>query len=212
MTTCIIRTGIIYIMLVLALRLTGKRQIGELETTELVSTVLISEIAASPVSNQDVPLTFALVPVLLIISLEVVISFLATRSNILKKIFLGSPSILIKQGKIQTSELTRARISLEELLCEIRVSGTAAIEDVDYAILESNGKLSVTTKDKSGAGIAHAIVIDGIIKKEALNGAGKDETWLFKQIKNRSIRIEDVFLFTVDDNGHIYIIKRNETT
>lgn len=211
MTTCIIRTCIIYILLVLVIRLTGKRQIGELETTELVSTVLISEIAANPVSNQDIPLTYAIVPVLLIISLEVVVSFLSTRSNVLKKILLGTPSILIKRGKIQSKELSKARMSLEELLCELRVCGSAAVEDVDYAILENNGKLSVTTKEPNGAGIAHAVIIDGIIKEEALSGANKSKEWLAKQIRNHSLSLKDVFLFTVDDNGHTYIIRRNET-
>ncbi len=224
MTTCIIRTSIIYILLVLAIRLTGKRQIGELEISELVSTILISEIAAAPVSNQDVPLSFAIAPILIIISLEVIISFLATRSNIMKKLFIGSPSILIKRGKVQPRELSKARMSLEELLCELRVSGISSIEDVDYAILESNGKMSVTPRAHARnvtpadigvrveeVGIAHAVVVDGTVKKEALSGSYKDEAWLEREIKKAKLRLEDIFLMTVDDTDHIYIIKRKDT-
>ncbi len=224
MTTCIIRTSIIYIILVLVIRLTGKRQIGELEISELVSTVLISEIAASPVSNQEIPITFAILPILLIVSLEVIISYLATRSNIMKKIFIGFPSVLIKRGKLQIKELSKARMSLEELLCELRVSGITTIEDVDYAILETNGKLSVapraharcaTTADigvsLSDTGIAHAVIIDGTIKEEALKGSCKNINWLNSEIKKAKLELKDIFLFTVDDTDHIYIIKRKDT-
>ena len=224
MTTCIIRTSIIYILLVLAIRLTGKRQIGELEISELVSTILISEIAAAPVSNADVPITFAIVPILLIISLEVIISFLATRSNIMKKVFIGSPSVLIKRSKLQLSELSKARMSIEELMCELRVNGISTIEDVDYAILESNGKLSVTPRAHArnatpadlgirleDTGIAHAVVVDGAIKKEALDGSRKDAAWLESEIKKRKLKLKEIFLLTVDDADNIYIIKRKDT-
>ena len=224
MTTCVIRTCIIYILLVLAIRLTGKRQIGELEISELVSTILISEIAAAPVSNADIPLSFAIIPILIIISLEVIISFSATRSNIMKKLFIGTPSVLVRRGEIQPRELSKARMSLEELLCELRVSGIGTIEDVDYAILESNGKLSVTPRAHARnvtnadlknnvreAGIAHAVIIDGTIKKEALDGSGKDRAWLEREIKREKLKLEEIFLFSVDDADHIYIIKRKDS-
>ena len=221
MTTGIIRTFIIYILLILAMRMTGKRQIGELEISELVSTILISEIASAPISNHEVPLTFAIVPVLLIISLEICISFLATRSNIMKKIFLGSPSVLIRRGEVQPRELSKARMSLEELLCQIRESGITTIEEVNYAILESDGTLSiipkatarnVTTADLElkveENGIAHAVIIDGVIKKEALEGAGKSYAWVENEIKKSRLALKDIFLLSVDDANHVYIIKR----
>ena len=223
MITGIIRTFIIYILLVLAMRMTGKRQIGELEISELVSTILISEIASAPISNHEVPLTFAIVPVLLIISLEIIISFLATRSNIMKKIFLGSPSVLIRRGELQPRELSKARISLEELFSQIRQNGYTTIEDVNYAILESDGTLSIipkvsarnlTTADFSleiaETGIAHAVIIDGAIKKEALVGAGKSYAWLENEIKKSKLSLKEIFLLSVDDANHVYIIKRKD--
>ena len=223
MTTCVIRTLIIYILLILSLRATGKRQIGELSISELVSTFLISELAANPISNQEVPLSFAVVPILLIMSLEIVISFSATRLKCCKKIFLGSPSILIRQGQLQPRELSRARMSLEELLCELRQNNITAIEDVSYAILEMNGKLSVIPKaDKApltpkdmqltvtDSGIAHALIVDGAINRKALDGAGRTERWLDVQIKKACLAPKDIFLLTVDDTGHVYIIKRKD--
>lgn len=224
MTTCVARTFIIYILLVLVMRVTGKRQIGELEITELVSTIIISEIASNPIANQETPLTFAVVPILLIISFEVIISFLATRSAIVKKIFVGSPSILIRRGEVQPNELTKARMSLEELLCQLRENGMSTIEDVNYAILESDGKLSVIPKatarsvtpddlslDVQEVGIAHAVVIDGVIKDEALDGSGKTRAWLEREIRKSKLRLRDIFMMSVDDSGHIYIIKRKDS-
>ncbi len=223
MATSIVRAVIIYITLVIALRVTGKRQIGELEISELVSTILISEIASAPISNLETPLLFGIIPVFVIIILEVLISFFATRSNLMKKIFLGSPSVLIRRGEIQPKELTKARMSVEELLCQMRESGITTIEDVNYAILESDGTLSIIPKNKARnvtladlslnipeSGIAHAIVIDGAIKKEALEGAGKSHGWLEKEIKKARISLEDIFLMTVDDANHVYIINRKD--
>lgn len=221
MATCLIRTVLIYILLVLAIRVTGKRQIGELEISELVSTFLISEIASMPIGNQEIPLSFAVLPVLTIISLEIVVSFLTTRSAIMKKIFLGSPIILIKRGKLQQKELSKARMSMEELLSELRQNGSTSVEEVDYAILENNGKLSVTQKASSKpltvsdmklsipeSGIAHAVIIDGTIKKEALSGSGLDQRWLDIQIKKSKLSLGEIFLLTVDDLGKINIIKK----
>ena len=115
-------------------------------------------------------------------------------------------------------------MSLEELLCELRVSGIGTIEDVDYAILESNGKLSVTPRAHARnitnadlknkvreAGIAHAVIIDGTIKKEALDGSGKDRAWLEREIKREKLKLEEIFLFSVDDADHIYIIQRKDS-
>lgn len=221
MLTCLIRTVLIYLLLVLAIRTTGKRQIGELEISELVSTFLLSEIASAPIGNQEVPLSFAILPILTIISLEVIVSFLTTRSPLMKKIFLGSPIILIRRGKLQQKELSKARMSVEELLSELRQNGASAIEEVAYAILENNGKLSVTPRamhkpmtpgdlrlPAPERGIAHAIVVDGIIKKEALDGSGQNEAWLDEILRKSKCKLREVFLLTVDDLGRTCIIKK----
>lgn len=221
MLTCLIRTVFIYLLLILAIRTTGKRQIGELEISELVSTFLISEVAAAPIGNQEVPLSFAVFPILTIISLEIIISFLATRSAIMKKLFLGSPIILIRRGKLQQKELSKARMSVEELLSELRQNGVTAIEEAAYAILENNGKLSVTPHAKykpvtiedmklpaPEKGIAHAVIIDGAVKKEALRGAGLNDAWLDKTMRESGCKLKEIFLLTVDDLGEITVIKK----
>lgn len=223
MLTCLIRTVIIYLLLVLALRATGKRQIGELEISELVSTFLISEVAAAPIGNQEVPLSFAILPIFTIISLEIIVSFLSTRSSLMKKLFLGSPIILISRGKLQQKELSKARMSVEELLSELRQNGVTDIEEAAYAILENNGKLSVTPQAKykpatvqdlklsvSESGIAHALIIDGTIKQEALRGSGKTSEWLRQTVEKRGIALKEIFLLTVDDTDKVRIIRKDK--
>lgn len=221
MLTCLIRTAIIFLFLVLMLRITGKRQIGELEISELVSTFLISEIASAPIGNQEIPLSFAIVPILTIISLEIIISFLSTRSALLKKIFLGSPILLIRRGELQIQELSKARMSVEELLSELRQNGITDVEEAEYAILENDGTLSVTPKAKykpltpndlqlkvTETGIAHALIVDGTVKKDALRDSGKTAEWLTALLKKRGIRKRDVFLLTVNDSGKVHILRK----
>lgn len=223
MLTCLIRTVIIYLLLVLAIRTTGKRQIGELEISELVSTFLLSEIASAPIGNQEIPLSFAVFPILTIICLEVIVSFLAMRFPLMKKLFLGSPIILIRRGKLRQKELTRARMTVEELLSELRQNGVASIEEVAYAILENNGKLSVTPKADQKPltptdlrlqiqekGIAHAVIVDGIVKKEVLNSTGRNRDWLDKVLRQNHCSLSEVFLLTVDDSGHVHIIPKEQ--
>jgi len=223
MLTCLIRTVIIYLLLVLALRATGKRQIGELEISELVSTFLISEVAAAPIGNQEIPLSFAILPIFTIISLEIIVSFLSTRSSLMKKLFLGSPIILISRGKLQQKELSKARMSVEELLSELRQNGVTDIEEAAYAILENNGKLSVTPQAKykpatvrdlklsiPESGIAHALIIDGTVKQEALRGSGKTIEWLHQTVEERGIALKEIFLLTVDDTDKVRIIRKDK--
>ena len=161
---------------------------------------MISELASMPIGNQEIPLSFAIVPILIIISLEVIISFCSTRSSVMKRIFLGSPSILIQRGKVKQKELSKARMSMEELLSQLRQNGVTTVEDADYAILENNGKLSVipraaqpvTTKDLNlqvgESGIAHAIIIDGTVKRRRCAAPGKAKSGWRKKSANPSSR------------------------
>ena len=223
MATAFIRTFLIYIALTATLRLMGKRQIGELEISELVSTLLLSEIASAAIGDPSMPLTFSLIAILLIVALEFLISDLKNRASFLKKMFDGTPSVLVKRGRIDQKELKRMRISVEELLSAFRLQGIGLPEDVYYAVLEQNGQLSVILrsdkaplssaelkKPSSERGMAHALIVDGEINKTALELCAKDEMWLRQACGRQGCRIENVFLFTLDDSGHISIIKKEE--
>ena len=139
----VIRTVILYILLSFSLRITGKRQLGELDVSELVSTLLISEIASIPIDDPDIPMLNAIIPILLIASIEILISAIKNRSERLKAIVEGTPDYIIYKGRILQQRLYDNRISINELLSELRTQGIGNISEVEYAILEQGGSLSV---------------------------------------------------------------------
>ncbi len=223
MATSFIRTFIIYIFLTITLRLMGKRQIGELEISELVSTLLLSELASAVIGNPSIPLTFALISTLLIVALEFLISDIKNRAPVLKRIFDGTPSVLISRGELNQKELRRMHISVEELLSAFRLKGVGDPSDVYYAMLEQNGQLSVILKQAKSPptaedmkievdehGIVHALIVDGQINPAALSICGKSEAWLTRECKKRGKRVEDVFLFTLDDAGTSCLTPRSK--
>jgi uncharacterized membrane protein YcaP (DUF421 family) len=221
MTTIFVRTLITYIVLILAIRIMGKRQVGQLEVSELVTTFLLSELASFPITDDGIPLLFSIIPILTLVAIEVIGAYAVTKSNKLKKIFIGHPTMIICKGKLNLKELERNRITIEELFSQLRMKSIVSLDEVEYAILEQNGQLSVITKTKvqpispsdvgiavAEKGIAHAIVIDGSINEQNLTVAGKDRVWLEKRLKAHGCLLEDVFIFTVDDIGDETLIKR----
>ena len=205
MASVLIRTVIIYAFLSFALKLMGKRQIGELETSELISALLISEVAALPIDNPDIPLSSAIFPTLLIIALEILLSFIKNKSDRLKRTIDGEPTFIIYKGKLRQSVLKENRISMNEVLSELRVLGVGDISDADYAILEQNGKISVLKKGCDT--LAHTLIIDGEVNERALKSLGYNHEWLTKRLDERHCRAEELFLMTVGDDGTINIIK-----
>ena len=222
MTVMFIRSFITYILLLLVLRLMGKRQIGELQPTELVTTLLLSEVASQPVTDDNIPLVYGLVPVAAILSFEVILSFAITKNKKFKKIMTGEISVLIDKGKLNMKEMKKNRISLEELASELRQKNIADISRVQYAIMEKNGKISVIEKaeyqpctledmniQSEERGIAHAFIVDGEICYENIESSGKNEEFLKKELEKRKIKsAEDIVLFTCDDAGNINIIRK----
>lgn len=208
MVTIFFRTVIVYTLLLCAMKLMGKRQIGELEISDLVTTLMLSELAVSPISDNNIPLLHAIVPILILISFEIILTFITTKNNFLKKIMSTKPSYIIKKGILQQKELVKIRMSVDEFIGELRLKDTADIQDVDYAILESNGQMSVFPKNANG--IAHSLVVDGDINLKNLQLLGHDEAWVMKKIQNHHCTLKDTFLFTVDDNGNENFIRRKE--
>ena len=208
MASILIRTIIIYILLTSALKIMGKRQIGELDVGELITTLLISELATIPIDDPDLPLLNAVLPILLIFSLEIIISSLKNRSERLKRLLESSPVYIIYKGKLSERALVDNRISLNELLCELRLLNVKDISDVEYAILEQNGKISVF--EKSDGAISHSIIIDTVILKDNLKRLGLSEEWIEKRLKERGAKTEEVLLMTLSDDGNITLIKKEK--
>lgn len=206
MATVLIRTLIIYLVFIITIRLMGKRQVGELEISELVITFMISELATMPIQNPTIPLSYAVIPIIVLVVGEIVFSFLITKSKLLKKLIVGNPSYIIKKGKLNQGELSRLRMGLSELLYELRLKDIDDISNVDYAILEENGKLSVFEKDKSK--LSHAIIIDGDIVKSNLELICKDEKWVLSYLERHKIDLKNVFLLCASEDLSINIIMK----
>ena len=205
-----IRTILIYMILLAVMRLSGKRQIGEIQTSELVTTFLLSDIASYPLTDPAIPLLNAVIPIFTIIPLEIIFSFLTTKSARLKKILDGNPSFIVVHGKIQKQEMSRARLSMEDLLCELRLKNISSVSDVDYAILEQNGQISVFQKKDEP--LSHALVIDGILNQTLLKKIGKNKHWLDRIMKEKNIRdLHNIFLLSVTDSGSVTLIRQNDT-
>ena len=225
MLSIFLRTVTIYCILTLTMRIMGKRQLGELDVGELVITILLSEIASLPITNPEKSLLHAIIPIATLAALEILTSFLILKFPLIKKILASKPSVIIAHGKLDKKAMRRVRISIEDLISQIRQSGIFDLDEVDYAILEENGKMSIIPKAKNRQpdfedlgirtadnGMMHIIVSDGNINGHGLQLIKKDEKWLLSILQKRSIPIKEVFCMTCDDAGRIYIIKEDGST
>ena len=209
MTSIFIRTIIIYVILNVMLKIMGKRQIGELEVNELVTTLLISEIGALPISDTNIPLLPSIIPILFIASAEVLISIIKNKSAIIKRAVEGEPVYIIYKGRLRQKALGDNRISINEVLTEMRVQGIADIRDVRYAILEQNGKISFL-KESDNPNIAKTLIIDTHPDMQNIKEANLTLEWVKEQLNERGIPMSRVFLMTVNESGAINIIEKEE--
>jgi uncharacterized membrane protein YcaP (DUF421 family) len=189
------------------LKIMGKRQIGELEVNELVTTLLISEIGALPISDTNIPLLPSVIPIIFITSAEIIISIAKNKSSLLKRAVEGEPVYIIYKGRLKQSALADNRISINEFLTEMRIQGIADISDVRYAILEQNGKISFI-KESDSPNLATTVVIDTKSDIKNITAAGYNIEWLNKKLKENNVSLSEIFLMTVDENGEINIIKK----
>ncbi|MBQ4071404.1 MAG: DUF421 domain-containing protein [Clostridia bacterium] len=187
----------------------GKREIGELDISELVSALLISEVAAIPIDDPDLPLLNAIIPIIFILSLEILLSYGKTKFNVLKKIMEGSPVYLVYKGEIRQVALGENRLTVNELLSEMRVQGIGDISEVEYAMLEQSGKISFI--QKKTAVMAHSVIIDGEINEEEIRAAHITNEEVNAQLIKGGISQGDVFLMTVNDEKDTNIILREKT-
>ena len=206
MAAIFIRTLLVYLFLSISIKFMGKRQIGELDVGELVTTLVISEVVALPIADPDIPLMNAVIPVLFIVCLEIIISYIKNKSALLKRCVEGTPIFLIYKGKLLESVLKENRLSVNELLCEMRLQGISRIEDINYAVLEQNGKISAFKKSDSP--LSHSVIIDGETDEKTLCALGRTKEWLGNELKKRRVSQKEIFLMTVSDDGNIYIIRK----
>ena len=222
MAIVIVRTLIIYFSLLLTMRLLGKRQLGEMELSEFVVAALIADLAAHPLQDMGIPLLNGLLPVFILFCCEIVISGIALKNVRLRGIIYGKPSILISHGKIDQKEMHKNRFTCDELMQELRNQGGIEINKIEYAILETDGRLNViplpeerpvTAAQMNAApapgGYPTILIDDGRLMGENLSVIGRDRNWLNKQLKTLGFSSpHEVFLMTADNSGRVFICKK----
>lgn len=204
-----LRTILLFLVIYLSLRFLGKRQVGEMEPSEFVVTVLISELAAIPMQDMDVPLLHGVIPVLVLVLLEMIVSLLCLRFRGIRTILAGRPELVVVNGKIIETTLRRARITLEELITELRQMGEHDISGLKYVILETSGQLSVVKKNPEEE-YFRILIADGEINRKNLLALGRSQEWLEQFAIEHKIRVSDIFYLAVGDKGTLNWQKTEE--
>ncbi len=217
------RTIVLYLILILVVRLMGKRQLGEMEPAEFVVTMLIADLASIPMQDSGIPLLSGLIPILTVLGIQLLLAVASLKWVRFRRLLCGKPVILIGEGKIQTQNLRRARITLDELTEHLREKDVLDLGQVQYAILETNGQISVfpfpqyQPASAQDAGLHPAsrhlpvtVISDGKLQKDNLLLTGKNRAWLEHILRGHGCKLQDVLLFTVDKSGKIYLAKKEE--
>lgn len=223
MTITAIRTVIIYIFIIAAMRIMGKRQLGELQPVELVVTLLISDLAAVPMQESGMPLISGLVPILVLVAMELLLSALMLKIPWFSRLISGNPIVVINNGKLDQKALKRLRLTIEDLMENLRQQNVFDIQDVQYAIAETNGKISVFLKpDKQPTtcgdlqavppdnGMPLVVISDGIFCHWTMELCGVTEKWVEKVLKRNKCEQNEVFLMTVNKAHEYFILKKEE--
>ena len=199
-----LRTVLLYLVLILSIRLMGKRQIGQMEASEFVVTMLVANLASIPMQDGAIPLYSGLVPILVVLGMELTLSGLILYSIPVRRFFCGKPVILIDNGRVLRENLRRTRVTLDELTGHLREKDVLDITTVQYAILETDGNLSVFPYPASGArSLPITIIEDGYLSKENLEKSRKNEKWLQQTLREHKATQKNTLLLTVDDAGRV---------
>lgn len=218
-----IRTVIIYIFIITAMRIMGKRQLGEMQPAELVVTLLISDLAAVPMQENGMPLLNGLIPVLILVALELLLSGLMLKVPLFHRLIGGKPKIVIRDGVIDQKAMKDIRMTNDDLMETLRQQGTFDWQEVQYAVIEANGKISlllkpperpVTGKDLKVSppdnGMPMIVVSDGQLSEWGLNVCGLDEAWVYDTLKSNCCQLEDVYLLTADRTRAYYLVRKEQ--
>ena len=205
--TIIFRTVLFYFLVVIAYKIMGKIEVGELGVFDFIISMLISQLIAICIENYKDPIWFVIVPTLILVLFQIVFSFLSLKSNKFRDILDGKESVIISNGKLNFSEMKKQKYNLNDLLLQLRDKGIRTIEEVDYAILETNGKLSVFQKQDDNNNIFPLpLVLDGVIEENNLKFINKTRKWLNNELSKKKINLDNIFYaFYKDDD--IYIIE-----
>ena len=217
------RSIVLYIIVLIVMRLMGKREIGQLQPFELAISIMIADLASIPMTDPGIPIFNGIIPILGLLIMHLLISMINLKSSKAREIICGRPSILIYRGKINEKNLRKERFTINELEERLRGNNVINLGDVEYAILETSGQVTVIQKpDKRNTipqdfnimpdyeGIPYDLVVDGKVMEENLKEIGKDYNWLKKQVKKFNMRPEEALIVTFDGKGQIFCQKKEK--
>ena len=209
MIETVLRTLFFYFIIVIAYRIMGKREVGQLGIIDLIMSILIAELVAIGIEKIDQSIWMTLLPMIILVLLEVILGYLSVKSRKINKLFGGKPTIIISKGRIVYKNLINQRYSLDDLLLELRKNSISSIEDVEYALLETNGELSIfpynTFKIKEN--IPLPFIIEGIIQEDILKQINKSKIWVNSLLDSNNLDLNNVF-YAIYQKNHVYVIKR----
>ena len=201
----IFRTLLFYIIITLVYRFMGKREVGELSIMDLIVSILIAELAAMSIDKYKDSLLITILPIIALVIVQIIVAKISLKSASTREKIEGEPSIIINRGKVNFPEMLKQRYNLDDLLTQLREKSIKSIEEVDYAILETSGKLSVFTKGHDN-NYPLPLIIDGKLDEETLIQIGKDNKWLKNELKKNTVEIEDIF-YAFYRNKNLFLIK-----
>lgn len=207
----LVKTLFFYWVIVLVYRFMGKREVGELSIVDLIVSILIAELAAMSIENYKENIFLSLIPMAILVILQILVARLSLNHDKLRNLLDGEPSVIINRGKVNFKEMIKQRYNLEDLLTQLRAREVKSLEEVDYAILETSGKLSVFKKHKGkSTPYPMAVILDGKVQKDTLKYLEKDEKWLSEMLKIERLTLDDVF-YAFYRNHQLFIIKNQDT-
>lgn len=206
-----LKTIFFYFFILIAYRIMGKREIGQLGTTDLIVSILIAELVAISIENFNDTILNTVIPIAVLVIMEVVLAYLSIKSKKVRYFLDGKPSLIISNGKINYKEMVKSRYSIDDLLFQLRQNSIKSIEEIEYAFLEPNGKLSIFPYNilKLKSAYPMALIIDGIIQNDTLVHINKSKEWLLEKLHQSNLGVKDIF-YAFYKRYKIYIIKNND--
>jgi uncharacterized membrane protein YcaP (DUF421 family) len=225
-TEMFFRTLFIYFFILMVMRLMGKREIGKLSVFDLVVSIMIADLAVISIENGDRPLVHGILPIVTLMVTQIGLSYLSLKNRFIRHLVDGKPAVLIKNGRIQEKEMARNRYNLDDLMAQLREKNINNVADVEFAILETSGKLSVFPKEEKKAvskedlfppqeiepaKMPVYLIVEGRVLEEGLRRIGRDRRWLEQEVRRRGYRgVEEIFLATMDNRGQLYLDGRDD--
>ena len=204
------RTILFYIIITILYRFMGKREVGQLGIVDLIVSILIAELAAISIDNREESIFLSIIPIVILVIIQIGMAYISMKTSKIRDVFDGTPSVIINRGKINFKEMVRQRYNLDDLLTQLRSKQIRSIEEVDYAILESSGTLSVFKKrDNKFGDYPLPLILDGEIQKDTLDEVKKTENWVKKTLSSQNINLDNVFYAFYKDRN-LFIIRKDE--